>query len=189
MNCCSKRQWIVALATNALDPYKTRALQAHLQTCASCREYLKQVSTVSENLRGVTIRSDIHASETFHRKLAARLRTERSEALWRSALADLRAMLTSYPRAGLATGVVLVSAIGLCLFRPSAPPVKDVSTKMVFLPSASRPEVAPSVSNYQVVANRSFEMLEELLTAQGSKTSPSPPVYTASTVSLGRSLE
>jgi hypothetical protein len=40
----------------------------------------------------------------------------------------------------------------------------------------------PTISNYQMVANRSLEKLDELLTRQGNR-NPSPsPIYTASTL-------
>jgi len=190
MNCSSKRRLIVALVANTLDSDKKQALQVHLRTCARCRGYLEQISTVTNNLRAVEIRSDIQASESFHRKLAARLRTEHSEPFWISAWSQFRVLLMSHPRTALATGMVLVGALGLLLFRPTVPPVNDVSAIAVYQAPNPRPEVAPSISNYQVVANRSFEMLDELLTAQGTKTSPSsPPIYTASTLSLKKDLE
>jgi hypothetical protein len=50
-------------------------------------------------------------------------------------------------------------------------------------------EIEPSISNYQVVANRSFEKLDQLLTTQGTKTAPSLPIYTASTLSISKDLE
>jgi len=189
MNCSNQRKRIIALAANALDPDKKRSLQVHLRTCAKCREYLEEISTITENLRAVEIRSDLQASESFHHKLAARLRTQNSEPFWISALSDFRALLMSNPRTALATGMLLVGALGLLLFRPAVPPINDVSPIAAYQARYAPLEVAPSISNYQVVANHSFELLDELLTIQGTKTSPSPPIYTASTLSLAKDLE
>ena len=186
MKCSSKRPLLVALAANALDPDKERALRIHLRTCAACRGYLAQISTVTENLRAIEIRSDIQASETFHRKLASRLRTEHSEPFWISAWSDFRALVLTNPRTAWFT--LLVGLLGLLLFRPGVRPIKDISVIATSPAPDPRLEVAPSVSNYQVVANRSFEILDELLTAQGTQTSPAPPTYTASTLSLAKDL-
>src|SRR6266404_2879062 len=111
MNCSTKRKLIVALAANALDPEKKSAIQVHLKTCAECRAYMEEVSTVTENLRAVEIRSDLMPSESFHRQLAARLRSERSEPFWMSALSDFRALVKSNPRSAMAAGMVVVAAI------------------------------------------------------------------------------
>ena len=189
MNCSNKRHRIIALAANTLDPDQKRALQVHLRTCAECRRFLEEISAITENLRAVEIRSDLQASESFHRKLAARLRTEHTEPFWISAWSDFRALLMSNPRTALASGMALVGALGILLFRPTVPQANDLSPIAIYQVRKLQPEVAPSVSNYQVVANHSFELLDELLTAQGTKTSPSPPIYTASTLSLAKDLE
>ena len=189
MNCSSKRPLIVALAANTIEPDQKRAVEFHLRTCAECRAYLEEISIVTEHLRAVKIRSDVQASESFHRKLAARLRAERSEPFWISASSYFRALLMFNPGASIATGIILVGALGLFLFRPTSTSESDTSRIAVYEERDLRQEIAPSISNYQMVANRSFEMLDELLTVQGNKTAPATQIYTASTLSLAKDLE
>jgi hypothetical protein len=47
-------------------------------------------------------------------------------------------------------------------------------------PSSSESDLAPTIANYQMVANQSLEQLFELLTRQGNKRLPPAPVYTVS---------
>ena len=47
------------------------------------------------------------------------------------------------------------------------------------MPPAKR-DLAPTISNYQMIANHSLEKLDEVLTTEGNRNPPPAPVYTVS---------
>ena len=61
---------------------------------------------------------------------------------------------------------------------PAPPTVQVVSV------SSSESDLAPTIANYQMIANQSLEKLSELLTRQGNKPLPPTPVYTISSFEL-----
>jgi hypothetical protein len=69
------------------------------------------------------------------------------------------------------------------LFVPSKHPGPPVSAPLpAQVVSTDNPggELAPSLANYQIVANRSLDELDELLTRQAHHPQPRAPIYTAS---------
>jgi hypothetical protein len=50
------------------------------------------------------------------------------------------------------------------------------------MPPAKR-NLPPTISNYQMIANRSLETLDEHLTSEGNRNPPPAPVYTVSSIS------
>jgi hypothetical protein len=47
-------------------------------------------------------------------------------------------------------------------------------------------DLAPTIANYQRVANQSLDKLDALLTRQGNRPLPPMPIYTASTFGLAQ---
>src|SRR3981081_1843275 len=80
--CLRNRKSIAWLAMDTLDARDASALRAHLETCAGCRAYLGEISSIVEKLDVAEIRSDIQTSETFHQKVTARIRAEPSLSVW-----------------------------------------------------------------------------------------------------------
>ncbi len=176
--CSNYRKRIAWFAVGALESREERELRAHLPTCPGCRNYLEEISGVAEKLTAGRISPDICASETFHQKLASRVEAHETMSLW--------AVLV--PRWKIALPVIGAAAAGvtalLLVLRPpggsspSPSPMKPVTT----LPSAKR-DLPPTISNYQMIANRSLESLDELLITEGNRNPPPAPVYTASSLS------
>jgi anti-sigma factor RsiW len=188
--CAKNRKRLVWLALDALDAGQTRELRAHLETCNGCRGYLEEISKVSETLNAAGIRTDLEASESFHRRVIGRLRAEASVPFWKTALAQLRATLSNWRVAlpVLGATAVVIAAMFLVARQPkvSSPGqtgVQTVATKIV------EKDLPPSIANYQMVAHRSLDALDELLTRQGNKVCSPIPIYTASTLALAGALD
>ena len=71
--CAQNQKLIVWLTLNTLDARQTRQLRTHLETCEGCRRYLAEISNVTERLAEQE-NLDIQASESFHRRVAGKLR-------------------------------------------------------------------------------------------------------------------
>ena len=89
--CAQNRKLIAWLASNALDARQTRQLQAHLETCEGCRRYLAEISNVTERLAAAETNPDVQASESFHRKVAGKLRTAKPDSIGEILAAYFRA--------------------------------------------------------------------------------------------------
>jgi len=178
--CSNYRKRIAWLAVGVLDSREERELRAHLPTCSGCRNYLEEMSGVSNKLSACRIDPDICVSETFHQKLAHRLKAEETASRWGVVVAQVQSALPRWkialPVIGAAAAVV--TALLLVVRRPagsSLAPIKSATA----MPPAKR-DLAPTISNYQMIANHSLEKLDEVLTTEGNRNPPPAPVYTVS---------
>ena len=183
MKACSKnRKRIAWLALDALDVQQARDLRAHLEACEGCRCYLAEISDVAEKLNAGQTEAGIQASESFHQKVVGALRSEETASAWET-LADLAGRRlhgrVAWPVIGAA--VVVIAALFLFVQRPGIPLPAPTGAQAVLKPNVKR-DLDPTISNYQMVANRSLEELDELLTRQGNRNPPPIQIYTASTL-------
>jgi len=184
MKPCSKnRKRIAWLALDALDVQQARDLRAHLEACEGCRRYLAEISGVTEKLNAADIEAGIQASESFHQRVVGALRSEETASAWETLMAYLAGRLLHrrvvLPVIGAA--VVVIAALSLFVQRPGIPLPAPTVAQPVLKPNLKR-DFDPTFSNYQMVANRSLEELDELLTRQGNRNPPPIPIYTASTL-------
>jgi len=88
MKPCNKNRKLIAwLALDELEDRRARELRAHLENCAGCRGYLKEISNVTEKLATAQAESDVQATESFHQRVVGALRATASDnggRLWRS---------------------------------------------------------------------------------------------------------
>jgi anti-sigma factor RsiW len=183
--CAQNRKLIAWLASNALDARQTRQLRAHLKTCEGCRRYLAEISNVTESLVAAETNSNVQASESFHQKVAAKLRTAKPDSLGEILAAYLRATVLNWRVALPAIAGLVVVGVTVAIWRqpPVVPSPRIASTQTVAVSDADN-DLAPTIANYQRVANQSLDKLDALLTRQGNQSLPSMPVYTASTFGL-----
>ena len=185
--CAQNRKLIAWLASNALDARQTRQLQSHLETCEGCRRYLAEISNVTERLAAVEATPDVQASEIFHRKVAGKLRAAKPDSLGEILAAYFRGTLLNW-RVALPAIAVLV-AVGVTVATWRQPPEVSSSpragTQTAPVSDADN-DLAPTIANYQRVANQSLDKLDALLTRQGNRALPSMPIYTASTLALAQ---
>jgi hypothetical protein len=188
--CSIHRKSVALLAAGALDSQEERSLRAHLATCECCRGYYEEVSRATQKLHAIEPRSDIQTSEGFHNRVLGALGAEARIPAWQSALMRIRASLLNWrvavPLAG-ATAIVLL-ALSLPLRRPAVSSPGPTGLQVASAPG-TKADLEPTVSNYQTVANRSLEKLDDLLTRQGNHNPGSSPIYTASSLSQVNGLE
>jgi anti-sigma factor RsiW len=182
MKPCSRNRKLIAwLALDALEARKAAALRAHLATCDGCRRYGEEISNVTERLAAAAPESNLEPSPFFHRRLAEKLQAVESASVSAYLAPWLRGMRLNW-RVALPAIAVLVLAL-LAVVAPRHPPTVSPPappTMQVVSPSNPESDLAPTIANYQRVANQSPEKLSELLTKQGNKRLPPAPVYTIS---------
>ena len=186
MKPCSQNLKLIAwLAVNALEARQAQQLRAHLETCEGCRRYLAEISNVTERLAAAAANPDVQASESFHRKVAVRLRAAKSDSLGENLAAYFRGTLWNWRVALPAIAVLVVIGVTVAIWRQppevTSSPRTGTQTASV---SDTDNDLAPTIANYQRVANQSLDKLDALLTRQGNRALPSMPIYTASTLGL-----
>lgn len=175
--CASNRKLIVWLTLNTLGPRQTQQLRAHLETCAGCRQYLAEISHVSESLAAAEYHSDIEASETFHRKVAGKLRSAKTGSLAEIVTAYFRGITLKWRLAAPAVAALVIGII--VATRPSVTPRATMA-------SGADHDLEPTLANYQQAADQSLEKFDALLTRQSRQMSPPGPIYTVSTSAFGK---
>ena len=185
--CAQNRKLIAWLALNALEAPQARQLRAHLETCEGCRRYLADISNVTERLAAVEATPDVQASEIFHRKVAGKLRAAKPDSIGEILAAYFRGTLLNWRVALPAIAALVVIGVTVATWRQPAEvssfPRAGTQTASV---SEADSDLAPTIANYQRVANQSLDKLDELLTKQGNRALPSMPIYTASTLGLAQ---
>jgi anti-sigma factor RsiW len=188
MKPCAQNQKLIAwLVSNALEAQQARQLQAHLETCEGCRGYLAEISNVTERLAVAETNPDIQASESFHRKVAGRLRAAKPDFIGEILAAHLRGTLLNWRVALPAIAALVAVGVTVAIWRqpPDVSPSPRAGTQTASVSDADN-DLAPTIANYQRVANQSLDKLDELLTKQGNRALPSMPIYTASTLGLAQ---
>jgi hypothetical protein len=181
MNPCAKnRELIALLALDELGLEPARELRTHLEICEGCRRYYDEISTLTDKLSLLETAQDIKTSAAFHRRVVNALKTE-APARENALLTLFRLSLANWRVAGAVTGAVAVLLAALVVFAPAhrAPLPAPVMANTVPPPGFSS-DLAPTIANYQMVASRSLDKLDDLLTRQGDRNSPPAPIYTAS---------
>jgi anti-sigma factor RsiW len=186
MKPCSKNRKLIAwLALDALDAREAAALRNHLARCEGCRRYWEEISNVTERLASAAPDSNLEASEVFHHRVAEELQAVGSSSVLENLAAWLRGSKLNWRVALPAIAVLVIALLAMvaprhppALSLPAPPAVQVVST------SSSGSDLAPTIANYQMIANQSLDKLSELLTRQGNKRLPPAPVYTISSLEV-----
>jgi anti-sigma factor RsiW len=179
--CWKNRKLMAWLALDALDARRADQLRAHIETCDPCRRYLEELAAVKEKLSAAEVSSDAEASESFHRKLVARLRAEQPRSLWEVLAARVAAVRLNW-RVALPVSVAAAVVIVLLAILARQPQVSHPAgiNRQAVVPEGPRRDLSPTVSNYQQAASRSPDELDDLLTAQARRPRSPAPIYTAS---------
>jgi anti-sigma-K factor RskA len=184
MKPCSKNRKLIAwLALDALEARKAAALRAHISSCEGCRRYWEEMANVTARLASAEPDSDLAASDCFHRRVTEKLRAVESSSLVerlaervRGAMPNWRVALPATALLALALLVMTASRHDTAPFTPPAPVAQGQPA------SGSDSDPAPTLGNYQMIANQSLDKLSDLLTRQGNRSLPPAPVYTASSI-------
>ena len=193
MKACSKnREGLVLLALGGLEAQTARELRAHLERCAGCRSYLEDMAHVAERLSAPESPVTTQTSERFHQRVVRALVAEEARPPrkpetafvgWMSFVKTLR------PRLAWGLGLAVGAGLGFLVMSNGA----RLHSEKVVQPIVARTppdptrlaDLEPSLANYQRVAERSPEALDELLERQVKALSGSSGmVYTAGARSL-----
>jgi anti-sigma factor RsiW len=179
-SCRTNRQDIVLLAAGELDAGKAEQLRAHARTCADCARYLQEMSAISDALNTAATEPDLEVSVSFHSSVLRGLRSGEQASAW-----NWFEQLSGTEKWGLAAAclaalLILLSAV---FSRTSQAPPRNVANNNVARHVES--ELAPTLSNYQIVANRSLDEFDGLLTRQANRALPHTPLYTPPSGSAG----
>jgi predicted anti-sigma-YlaC factor YlaD len=183
--CSRNRKLITWLALDVLEAPKAAALRDHLSLCQGCRRYWEKISRLTETLASAQPDSKLEATELFHQKLAERLQAVESPSLLEELCVWLHRSMLGW-RVALPAIVVLaivLLAIDANRRHSTSTPQMPVTVQAEPTPD-SEDDLAPTIGNYEMVANQSFEKLQELLDRQGEKSLPPVPDYTASSLTL-----
>ena len=185
--CAQNRKLIAWLALNALDARQARQLRAHLETCEGCRRYLAEISNVTERLAAAEANPDVQASESLPPKIGRQIADGKTGFPWGNSGGVSSGNLLNWRVALPAIAALVVIGVTVAIWRQppvvSSSPRAGIQTASV---SDADNDLAPTIANYQRVANQSLDKLDALLTRQGNRPLPSMPIYTASTLGLAK---
>ena len=174
--CPKNRERIVWLAMDALAIPHERELRAHLDTCAGCRRYLEEISSVAARLRAAEPESRSQPSASFHRNLARAL----TAAERRSAGETLWAKVSFFWNWRLALPAAVAVALGIAAWlvagRRAYVPLPAPLALNVLPTSGLKSGGEPTLSSYEMAAHQSLDKLDELLTEQGNKNPAAPAI-------------
>jgi hypothetical protein len=181
--CAENQKLIVWLSLDALDARSAQVLREHLAACEGCRRYLREISSVTTKLAAAEANPGLPASDSFHHRLAGKLRSAKPASFGEILAAYLTRL--NWRVALPAIAAIIVIGLTVATWRPSPeiPSAPQPATETASVSSTAH-DLAPTLANYQRVANQSLAKLDALLTQQGSRALPSMPVYTASSFTL-----
>lgn len=180
--CVENREQIALLTLSNPVAEPAGELWSHLQTCEGCRRYYEEISRVTAELAAPDTDLDIRTSAAFHQRVVSALRGEEPVRV-DGPIERLRLVFANLGRAWAMVAALAVLLATLAVFLPShhTPLPRPVTANTVTEPNV-KSDPPPTIGNYERVASRSLDKLDELLTRQGSRNLPPAPVYTASSL-------
>jgi predicted anti-sigma-YlaC factor YlaD len=179
MKPCVKNQKLIAwLALDALEARQALVLRDHLTKCEACRQYLKEITSVTTKLAAVETASDVHTSGSFHQRVASRLNSSKPNSVW-GEVSEKLAWL-NWRMIPPIIAALLVAAVVLSVeWQHSAIPPQNRHTAHIEPAQDMNQIVPPTMVNYERAANQSIEKLDKMLTEQGNQNFSRSPIYTA----------
>jgi hypothetical protein len=115
------------------------------------------------------------------------LRAAKPDSLGEILAAYFHGTLSNWRMSLPAIAVLVVIGVTVAIWRqpPEVTPPPQTGTQTISVSDADN-DLAPTIANYQRVANQSLDKLDALLTRQGNRALPSMPIYTASTLGLAQ---
>ena len=168
--CLIYRKRIGRLALHAVNARQEQAVRAHLATRSACRAYWEQLSGLTDRLEALEARSDIESSEFFHQGVLARLAATPPGRAWSAPASRLGSRVFRWPFAFPIVATLLLM-VGLAFLRWQPQRVPPVAPARVAR-TTDRHNLPPTLCNYQRIANRSPDELDQLMVEQGNRNPP-----------------
>ena len=136
--------------------------------------------------RAAALRTHIQTCEGCRGYLAEMSTITERQALAERFVAGWSNWRVALPVVGAAA--LMIVMLSIPVRHPTAPTTAPTSVQAV-LPPDIKSDLPPTIANYQRIATRSLDELDDLLTMQGRR-NPSPtPIYTASLFAPARALD
>ena len=178
--CSQNRKIIALLVLEELEAPHKQNIQAHLNQCPGCQAYFDELAGIAGALMSRKSLPPVEATQQFHASLLRQLRGTSHRFSWldllrhyRFGLANRRIVLPVLGTAALALVALLA------MFRPAAVPPQPVPNYEVASHQNLKTNIDPTISNYRMAAEQSFEKFDQMLTEQGSKNLSTTAIYTA----------
>lgn len=176
--CSRNRRPIAWLLLGDLKGEAATTLREHLENCDGCRRYFNDLSKLTATLKALEAQ-DIQATESFHRRVVAGIKGQEERSTRESLMAFLLDWRVGLPAAcGLA--VVLLLGWFLVARELTKAPSPTESTVQRAPEQNREANFVPTIANYHMIANRSLEGFDKVLSEQARKKIPPAPSYTAS---------
>jgi hypothetical protein len=177
--CPRNRERIALLAMDALESRNEAELRAHIESCAGCRCYFEELSSVAGKLREAEPESRGQPSASFHRNLMGALAGAKRESVGEAILSRIWEIWNWRIALPAAAATALVICGWLVIGpRANVPAPAPLAYRVVATP-AVKTDLEPTLSNYEMAVHQSMDKLDELLTEQGNRNPEPSPIYTA----------
>jgi hypothetical protein len=190
MKPCGKyRKQIALLGMDSSEVEDQRCLRDHLEACGDCQRYFAEMRGLAEKLRAATPKADAETPFSFHRGIMEAIANADRRPLVET---GLRAAWFRYGwRVTLPIGALVALALAVWLNGPRQVPIPKSAPLIISTVATTETgrDMAPTISNYEMVAHQSLDKLDSLLTAQGTRNSLSFPLVTAGQLSLVNSAD
>jgi hypothetical protein len=168
---------------DSLSPTEQSRVRLHLDICPACRDYHAEISHTVQKLGRLETRNDIQTSPGFHQRVMGAIRVEQKAPAWRRFLPGFEGPLWNWRLALPVSAAIAVLLLFASLSMRHRQVLVPTPTVAQVAPSpVPRADLEPTIHNYQAVASRSLDELDELLSQQASRKSLASPVYTASSL-------
>jgi hypothetical protein len=177
MKACEKnKKSLSLLAIGDLRADEAVELRSHIQTCADCRDYFREISDLAGELKtAASATPAIEASPSFHRSLARRIESEARSGSWAEvfSLPPLRGWNWRL----IAPTAVATAVLATLLLVPR----QSRQSVTIDAPAiATHSGITPSLATYHALANTSWDALDRELTREAAAVPTGPPIYAAS---------
>lgn len=192
--CRKHRKPIVWLVLGALESAPAAELAQHFQLCEGCHRYYRQMLSVTQRLTSIQSLSEVTPEELAKQgnscESASALRAPAPGRFPTHVVSDREWLLPWHRFLNWRIAVIplCVLALGILMFsvldqHPVPVPSHPQQPKVVQAPTPTA-DLAPTLANYRALANESFDVFDQFLTAQARKPIPCPIMFSATTVAL-----
>jgi hypothetical protein len=178
--CNHNRKLIALLVLEELEATKKKHILAHLDQCHGCRAYFDELSGIAGVLSQRKKMLPIEASEQFHASLLRQFRETGHGSFWGTLLQQHRLTFSSWRVALPIFGTAALVLFAILAFLHSVPvPVRPSTLQETASIQHLKNDLDPTISNYRMAADQSFERFNEMLTEQGCRNLAPTAIYTA----------